>query len=561
MSALQERWLDVEQRIVALAERLVPKQKAHGGRDRIRGETHDRAEQTPSPWAIAVAVLALLGFGVLVGTTVSPAQEGPSTLVLPSSSVRQAAGTQTNTAPPPIEPEVTPSGAGSQAEAGGEGGEQSSTEAGAEAAAKSNGSSAKKSKGTKKPGGSGGGGKGKSGPSGGGESEHAAGSGPSIKHVFLIVLSEEGYAATFGAGAAAPYLSRTLPSEGELLPSYYAVAGGEPANAIALISGQGPTPQTLQNCPLYSDIAPAGMGPEGQTLGNGCVYPKTTLTIADELESAGKTWRAYIEGLEEGGPSPAGGSASSSGPGSASVAAPAGGCPHPPPGASDPDLAPSSTSGYAGSRNPFVYFHSLIDGPACAKNDVGVGRLATDLARTSTTPSFAYIAPDACDDGSQTPCRPGAPAGIAPAETFLRRVVPEIEKSAAYKDGGLIAITFDQAPQSGPGADSSGCCVSGPYPNLPAGSPAAATPGESPSSSTAATGAPSTQTGTPAGGGKVGLLLISKYVKPGSLNMLGEYDHFSLLLTIERLFGCEPLGYSGAKGLLSFDSSVFNGRH
>ena len=45
-------------------------------------------------------------------------------------------------------------------------------------------------------------------------------------------------------------------------------------------------------------------------------------------------------------------------------------------------------------------------------------------------------------------------SACTPLDGFLRSVVPEIEQSAAYKDNGLIAITFDEAPQSGPSADS-----------------------------------------------------------------------------------------------------------
>ena len=47
-------------------------------------------------------------------------------------------------------------------------------------------------------------------------------------------------------------------------------------------------------------------------------------------------------------------------------------------------------------------------------------------------------------------------------------MIPEIEKSAAYKDNGLIAITFDEAPQVGLRADPSACCGNPKYPNLAA---------------------------------------------------------------------------------------------
>ena len=129
------------------------------------------------------------------------------------------------------------------------------------------------------------------------------------------------------------------------------------------------------------------------------------------------------------------------------------------------------------------------------------------------------------------------------AESFLQTVVPEIEASPAYKEGGLIAITSAQAPQTGPHADSSACCVTPHYPNLPAGSAPAASTG------------PVKPTG---GGGRVGLLLISPFVKPGSVNETGYYNHFSLLLSIEELFGLEPLGYAAELALTGFDSTVYN---
>ena len=72
---------------------------------------------------------------------------------------------------------------------------------------------------------------------------------PEIKHAWLIVLGENSYENTYGAGAEAPYLTRVLPKKGELIPNYYGVTSGVLANEIALLSGQGPTTETALNCP------------------------------------------------------------------------------------------------------------------------------------------------------------------------------------------------------------------------------------------------------------------------------------------------------------------------
>jgi hypothetical protein len=113
--------------------------------------------------------------------------------------------------------------------------------------------------------------------------------------------------------------------------------------------------------------------------------------------------------------------------------------------------------------------------------------------------------------------------------------------------------------------------MSSAYPNLPStgagATGATGTTGESGSSTTSgatgssgASGATGATIGTPAGGGQVGLLLLSKYVKPGSLNTAGQYNHFSLLASIEDLFGLTHLGYAGAPGLLAFDKSIYNAK-
>jgi hypothetical protein len=336
--------------------------------------------------------------------------------------------------------------------------------------------------------------------------------------VFLIVLSEQGYDQAFGTGSTGPYLSKTLPSRGELLANYYGVTQGELANQIALLSGQGPTPQTVLDCPTYSDVA----------AGAGCVYPATAKTLGDQLAAIGKTWRAYVEGSE----------------------AP---CSHPQPGAAAP---------YLTSRDPFAYFHSVIDGTGCATEDVGLGQLATDLKSADATPAFAYIVPNRCHDGEEQPCPPGQAAGLAAADAWLRTIVPELQRSPAYRDGGLIAITFAEAPQTGPNADSSSCCNAPTYPNLRAPTPtpsptAGATP--TPTATTTPTATPTPDTGSP-GGGRVGLLLLSPFVRAGTVNQVDSYNHFSLLRSIEDLFGLDHLGYAADPTVPAFDKAVYNGR-
>lgn len=305
---------------------------------------------------------------------------------------------------------------------------------------------------------------------------------PPVMHVFLVVLGDRGYEETYGEGAQATYLSQTLREQGELLENYYAVTQGDLANEIALLSGQGPTPATAAGCPSYSNVVPATVGTEEQVEGEGCAYPEATKTLPGQLIEAKKTWKAYAEG--------------------------GGGCSHEAP------------------ANPFAFFHSIADKPECAERSVGLEQLAIDLESEKTTPSLSYIV-----------------AGVESEQQLLEKVVPEIQGSDAYKQGGLIAIVSAQAPQEGPNADSSACCGTPEYPNLP------------PLSTPPAASGPVKPSG---GGGHVGLLLISPFVTPDTVNESGYYNHFALLRGIEELFGLPPIGYAANPVLTVFDSSVYN---
>jgi hypothetical protein len=337
--------------------------------------------------------------------------------------------------------------------------------------------------------------------------------------VFVIMLSDQPYAAVFGPSSTAPYLSQTLERRGELLVRYYAVAHEQLADGIALLSGQGPTPATAANCPIYTDIAPATVGAEEQIAGEGCVYPSAVQTLAGQLTAKHLTWRAYLQGMDE--------------PGSS-----AGACGHPVLGAADPGSATApAPQPYAAFRNPFVYFHAVTDSPACASDDVGLSGLSADLSSPKRTPSLSYIVPDRCHDASPGPCAGGAPGGVPAADSFLEQVVPKVLGSKAYKSGGLLLITVDEAPSTGEFADSSSCCGQPRFPNLPAPTGAAA-------------GLP------PEGGGQVGALLLSPFLKGGGTNQ-EPYNHYSMLRTIEDLFGLKHLGYAGGAHVNSLEPSLF----
>ena len=349
---------------------------------------------------------------------------------------------------------------------------------------------------------------------------------PPVKHVFVIVLGENSYEESFGATSPAPYLAKTLVEKGELLPNYYAVTKGDLANQVALLSGQGPTAETAVDCPTYTDIVPGTLSLSGQVEGSGCVYPKETGTLPGQLVEKKLKWKAYVEDMGNG----------------AATGQPTS-CRHPALGAPDPSPVPVAGDAFVTWRNPVVYFHSLLDSPECARNDVSLEQLAPDLKDATKTPALSYIVPSACHDGGELPCEPGQPAGPLAVEAFLQRVVPAIEASPAYKEGGLIAITSSQARQTGPTPDASSCCISPAYANLP---PEAA---------------PETATGPvkpSGGGGRVGLLLLSPFVAPGTINEGAYFNHYSLLKSVEELFELEPLGYAGEIALTGFDSSVYN---
>jgi phosphatidylinositol-3-phosphatase len=342
---------------------------------------------------------------------------------------------------------------------------------------------------------------------------HAAA--PPIGHVFVIVLENEDAPSTFGPSSPAPYLAHTLTAEGAFVPGYYGIGHASLDDYIAMVSGQAPTIVTQADCPLFFDVFPGVPTSDGQVIGQGCVYPAAVQTIAGQLTAKGLTWGGYMEDM-----------------GNDPVRDNGTACAHPASGQLDRTQQASPTDQYATRHNPFVYFHSIIDDAAqCAAHDVPLTGLPGDLASASTTPSLTFITPDLCHDGHDATCADGGPGGMPAADGFLREWVPRITSSPAYQSDGLLAIVFDEAA-----SDSSACCGERPGPNTPA---------------------PGGPSGGP-GGGRTGAVLLSPFIRPGTTSDQ-QYNHYSLLRSIEDYFGVAHLGYAAAPDLRPFGSDVFTG--
>ena len=339
---------------------------------------------------------------------------------------------------------------------------------------------------------------------------------PPIRHVWTIVLENKDYEDSFGPDTEAPFLAHELTKSGQLLQNYFGTSHASLGNYITMVSGMAPNADTQGDCNTgFKDIFPGIIAPDGQVVGQGCVYPAGVKTIANQLEEKGLTWRGYMEDM-------------GNTPGAPRT------CRHPDIGDSDDTQSARPTDQYATRHNPFVYFHSVIDNQqGCDANVVPLEQLTQDVKSASTTPNYAFVTPDLCNDGHDPSCADGGPGGLQAADAFLRRWVPAIMGSPGFKDSGLLIITWDEAnidPDS-----STACCDEPTGPNTPA--PGIVGPG----------------------GGRTGTVLISPFIQPGSTNKT-EYNHYGLLRSVEDLFGLGHLGYAGRDGLKPFGDDVYNAK-
>jgi len=188
--------------------------------------------------------------------------------------------------------------------------------------------------------------------------------GPGVaRHVFLIVLenhsAQEALTGDFTASLAAKY---------GVANNYHAITHPSVPNYLALTSG---STWGLSDDSYHS-------------------LPKQDL--GTQLTSGGVTWRAYMEGLGEGG-------------------------------------CLNSPVPYDPGHNPFAFY-----GGSCPSNVVPFTSFAGDLA--GNTPRFSWITPDRCHDTHD--------CSVATGDEWLKQTVGQITQSRAWKSGGVLFITWDE---------------------------------------------------------------------------------------------------------------------
>jgi hypothetical protein len=200
----------------------------------------------------------------------------------------------------------------------------------------------------------------------------------------------------------------------------------------------------------------------GQTFGlredcTACVFDAPTL--ADQLEARGKSWRSYQEDL---------------------------------PG---PCFRGATAGRYALKHDPFLYFHPIRDDAARCADVVPLSRLGADLA-AGRAPDLAFVAPNLADDMHD--------GSTAEGDRWLAAFVPALLASAAWRDGGVLVVTWDE------GTTNKGCCGA-------------------------------------AGGGHVPLIVASAN-GPRGYRAGAASNHYGLLGTIEGLWGLGRLAHAGDAG-------------
>lgn len=202
----------------------------------------------------------------------------------------------------------------------------------------------------------------------------------SFNHVFII-LEENKSQRTIMGNVDAPYIN-SLAKQFAIGTNYNAVTNPSLPNYLALTSGS--------TNGLTNDCNPPGAG---------CAV--NVPNIADKLEQSGRTWKEYAESM---------------------------------PG---PCYAYNS-GGYVTKHNPFLYYTDiLMNSTRCKSHVVPLSRLSVDLNAAKSTPNYAFITPNLCNDMHD--------CAVSTGDKWLAQQVPPILSSPAFTNQkSLLVIMWDE---------------------------------------------------------------------------------------------------------------------
>jgi hypothetical protein len=259
-----------------------------------------------------------------------------------------------------------------------------------------------------------------------------------IKTVFLIVMENHNWSDILN-NSSAPYINGTLLPQASYATQYFNPPGNHPSepNYIWLEAGS--------SLGIHNDSSPSSN------------HQNTTDHLVTYLDKAGVSWKAYAEDISG-------------------------------------SVCPLKGSGlYAPKHTPMIFFDDVTgtndpNSAYCIAHIRPFTELQSDL-QNNTVAQYNFITPNLCNDmhnsnGCQTSNE------ISNGDTWLSQQVPMIMASNAYKQGGVIFITWDESEN-----------------------------GDNP----------------------IGMIVLSPYAKGGGYSNAIHYSHSSTLRTVEEIFNIQPL--------------------
>jgi acid phosphatase len=230
-------------------------------------------------------------------------------------------------------------------------------------------------------------------------------------YILVILLENHSINSIYG-NSSAPFLNQ-LAHNYSLATGYTAISHPSLPNYLALTGAS--TFGVATDCPPSSKLCNAGAS----------CCPISAPNIVDRIESAGLTWKAYMEDY----PAACGSSCS------------VGNC-----------FTGGSNSGYSAAHDPFLYYSDIVSSSARCSRIVAANsaigsppqsddKLLADLRSTSTASNYMWLSPGLCD--SMHDC------SISNGDNYLRNLVPQILNSYLFKtQKAMLFITFDEGPLS-----------------------------------------------------------------------------------------------------------------